>query len=222
MGTLRILEMLRDTGPDCRFLHSSSSEIFGSPDESPQNEETPMRPVTPYGCAKAFATQMVRIYRDFHGLFASNSIAYNHESPRRGENFVTRKICRAAAEIKLGLRHHLDLGNLEARRDWSDARDIVRGYMAIIEHPSPADFILASGRTHSVRELAEISFASLGLEWTDFVRCDESLLRPADPSHLCGDAKRARDVLNWQPLSTFPDLIREMTQVELLNATPKT
>lgn len=220
MGTLRILEMLRDTGPDCRFLHISSSEIFGTPDESPQNETTPMRPVTPYGCAKAFATQMVNIYRDFHGHFACNAIAYNHESPRRGENFVTRKICRAAAEIKLGLRQHLVLGNLEARRDWSDARDIVRGYMAILGHPTPGDFILASGQTHSVRELAEISFGSLGLKWTDFIRCEESLLRPADPAHLCGDAQKARDVLGWHPLSTFPNLIEEMTQAELLQATP--
>jgi GDPmannose 4,6-dehydratase len=221
MGTLRILEMLRDTGPGCRFLHIGSSEIFGTPDESPQNETTPMRPLTPYGCAKAFATQMVRIYRDFHGLFACNAIAYNHESPRRGENFVTRKICRAAAEIKLGLRQHLDLGNLEARRDWSDARDIVRGYMAILRHTSPGDFILASGRTYSVRELAEVSFGSLGLESKDFIRCDESLLRPADPAHLCGDTKKARDELKWQPLSTFSDLIAEMTHAELLQATPK-
>ncbi|MEI6493249.1 MAG: GDP-mannose 4,6-dehydratase [Verrucomicrobiota bacterium] len=221
MGTLRILEMLRDTGPGCRFLHISSSEIFGTPDESPQTETTPMRPLTPYGCAKAFATQMVRIYRDFHGLFACNAIAYNHESPRRGENFVTRKICRAAAEIKLGLRQHLDLGNLEARRDWSDARDIVRGYMAILKHTSPGDFILASGCTYSVREVAEVAFRSLGLEWRDFIRCDESLLRPADPAHLCGDTKKARDELKWRPLSTFSDLIAEMTNAELLQVSPK-
>ena len=215
MSTLRILEMLRDTGPGCRFLHASSSEIFGTPDLSPQTENTPLRPVTPYGCAKAFATQMVRIYRDHHALFVCNAIAYNHESPRRGENFVTRKICRAAAEIKLGLRDHLDLGNVEARRDWSDARDIVRGFIAILQHETPDDYILASGQTHSVKDLAEVAFRAVDLDWKDYVRIDERLLRPSDPAHLCGDATKARTILNWHPHSNFPALITEMTHDEL-------
>jgi GDPmannose 4,6-dehydratase len=215
MGTLRILEMLRETGSPPRFLHASSSEIFGCPDTSPQTEKTAMRPITPYGCAKAFATQMVRIYRDHHALFACNAISYNHESPRRGENFVTRKICRAAAEIKLGRRSHLSLGNLDARRDWSDARDMIRGYLMILDHSVPDDFVLASGRTHSVRDVAETAFASLGLDWKRYVRSEERLLRPADPAHLCGDPSKAAALLGWKPLSSLRELIAEMTQTEL-------
>lgn len=215
IGTLRILEMLRDTACPPRFLHASSSEIFGCPEHSPQTEDTAMQPITPYGCAKAFATQMVRIYRDHHGLFACNAISYNHESPRRGENFVTRKICRAAAEIQLGKRSYLSLGNLEARRDWSDARDVVRGYTMILDHSSPDDFVLASGSTHSVRDVAETAFASLGLDWKQYVRSEERLLRPADPTHLCGDATKARITLGWKPRSSLRELIAEMTQTEL-------
>jgi GDPmannose 4,6-dehydratase len=215
IGTLRILEMLRDTASPPRFLHSSSSEIFGCPSSAPQTEDAAMRPITPYGCAKAFATQIVRVYRDHHGLFACNAISYNHESPRRGENFVTRKICRAAAEIKLGRRSHLALGNLDARRDWSDARDMVRGYVMILDHHTPDDFVLASGKTHSVRDVAETAFASVGLDWKQYVHFDERLLRPADPAHLCGDATKARTVLGWRPVSSLGDLIAEMTQAEL-------
>jgi GDPmannose 4,6-dehydratase len=215
IGTLRILEMLRDTVSPPRFLHASSSEIFGCPDLSPQTENTAMRPVTPYGCAKAFATQMVRIYRDHHGLFACNAISFNHESPRRGENFVTRKICRAAAEIKLSRRSHLSLGNLDARRDWSDARDMVRGFLMILEHSTPEDFVLASGTTHSVRDVAETSFASLGLNWQEYVRSEERFWRLADPTHLCGDATKARKTLGWEPRSSLRELIVEMTQAEL-------
>jgi GDPmannose 4,6-dehydratase len=215
LGTLKILELLRDTASPPRFLHASSSEIFGSPEISPQTENTPMRPITPYGCAKAFATQMVRIYREQHGLFACNAISYNHESPRRGENFVTRKICRAAAEIKLGKRSHLSLGNLEARRDWSDARDMVRGFLRILDHSSADDFILASGITHSVREITQTAFTSLGLDWKQYVRSEEHLLRPADPVHLCGDASKAKTVLGWLPQSSVHNLIAEMAHAEL-------
>jgi GDPmannose 4,6-dehydratase len=215
IGTLKILEVLRDTASPPKFLHASSSEIFGSPDISPQTENTAMRPITPYGCAKAFATQMVRIYRDQHGLFACNAISYNHESPRRGENFVTRKICRAAAEIKLGRRSHLSLGNLEARRDWSDARDVVRGFLMILDQSTADDFILASGTTHSVRDITQTAFASLGLDWKRYVRTEEHLLRPADPVHLCGDANKAKTVLGWQPQSSVHNLIAEMAQAEL-------
>lgn len=215
IGTLRILEMLRDTAAPPKFLHASSSEIFGCPDSSPQTEDSAMRPITPYGCAKAFATQMVRIYRDHHGLFACNAISYNHESPRRGENFVTRKICRAAAEIKLQKRDRLSLGNLDARRDWSDARDMTRGFLMILDHSTPDDFVLASGTTHSVRDVAETAFASLGLDWKEYVRSEERLLRPADPAHLCGDATKARKILGWQPRSSLRELIAEMTQTEL-------
>jgi GDPmannose 4,6-dehydratase len=215
IGTLKILELLRDTASPPRFLHASSSEIFGSPEISPQTENTPMRPITPYGCAKAFATQMVRIYREQHGLFACNAISYNHESPRRGENFVTRKICRAAAEIKVGKRSHLSLGNLEARRDWSDARDMVRGFLRILDHSSADDFILASGITHSVREITQTAFTSLGLDWKQYVRSEEHLLRPADPVHLCGDASKAKTVLGWLPQSSVHNLIAEMAHAEL-------
>lgn len=215
IGTLRILEMLRDIPSPPRCLHASSSEIFGCPETSPQTENTAMRPITPYGCAKAFATQMVRIYRDHYGLFACNAISYNHESPRRGENFVTRKICRAAAEIKMKRREYLSLGNLDARRDWSDARDIVRGFLMILDHSAPDDFVLASGTTHSVREVAETAFASVGLDWKQYVRSDERLMRPADPSHLRGDPAKAMALLGWKPLSSLRELIAEMTQAEL-------
>jgi len=214
MATLRILEMLREMPHPPRFLHASSSEIFGDASERPQTETTPLNPTTPYGCSKAFATQLVRTYRRHHNLFACNSISYNHESPKRGENFVTRKICRAAASIKLGLQKRLCLGNLDARRDWSDARDIVRGYMAVIDHHTADDFILSSGQMHSIRELATIAFCSMGLKWEDYVDVDEKFFRPSDPAELCGNCEKARHVLGWKSTRSFSELIEEMTCAE--------
>ena len=215
MATLRLLEMLRDLPPGTRFYHASSSEIFGRPAKAPQDEETPFAPVNPYGCAKAFATQMVRIYRESFGLFACNGITYNHESPRRGENFVTRKICRAAAAIKLGMEKELVLGDLSARRDWGDARDYVRGMWLTLQHPEPGDFIFATGLLHTVEDIVREAFAAVGLGWQAYVRRDERFIRRAEPLELVGNPARAKKLLGWEPGTPFEALIREMTLAEL-------
>ena len=215
MSALRLLELLRDLPKIPRLLHASSSEIFGEPQEIPQTETTPMNPVTPYGCAKAFATQMVRIYRDHHGIHACNAISYNHESPRRGENFVTRKICTAAAEIKAGLRSSLELGNTEGRRDWSDARDFVVGYHLALQAPVATDYVFASGVAHAVSDILDYSFGSLDLNWREFVTTGEKHRRAADPNRLVGDPAKARSVLNWNPEYSFQQMIVEMTACEL-------
>lgn len=215
MGTLRLLEIMRDLPEPPRFFHATSSEIFGRPADVPQTEQTPMAPVNPYGCAKAFATQMVRIYREAHGLFAVNGILYNHESPRRGENFVTRKICRAAAAIKAGRQQKLSLGDTSARRDWGHARDYVRGMWLALRHETPGDYVFATGRLHSVQDVLENAFASVDLDWTSYVETDPHLMRPAEPMQLVGDASKARAVLGWVPEIAFTDLIREMTLAEL-------
>jgi GDPmannose 4,6-dehydratase len=215
MATLRLLETLRDIPDPPRFFHASSSEIFGQPAEAPQHEGTPMAPVSPYGCAKAFATQMVAVYRRAYGLFASNGILYNHESPRRGHNFLTRKICRSAAAIKLGLQTDLILGDLSARRDWGDARDYVRGMWRSLQHPVPEDFVFATGRTHQVEEVLRVAFEALQLDWHEYVRQDPRFMRKLEPANLVGDASKAVRLLNWQPRTDFVALIREMTQCDL-------
>lgn len=215
IGTLRILEIIRDMTPRPKFYHASSSEIFGRPVESPQRETTSKEPVTPYGCAKAFATHMVRLYRESFGIFACNGIAYNHESPRRGDKFVTSKICRAAAAIKLGQQSSLELGSLESRRDWGDARDVVRGMWLSLQSHEASDYIFATGQAHSVRELANVAFGTVGLDWQDYVSVDEDLVRPAEPASLVGDSSKAEEMLGWTPLTNFEDLIEEMVSAEL-------
>jgi len=217
MGTLRLLEILRDLPEPPRFFHAASSEIFGRPTQCPQTETTPFAPINPYGCAKAFATQMVRIYRDSHGLFAVNGILYNHESPRRGENFVTRKICRAAAAIKAGRQTELALGDTSAQRDWGDARDYVYGMWLALQHSTPDDYIFATGQLHTVQDIIEIAFAAIGLDWHRHVKLDPNFLRPAEPLQLVGDAGKARAVLRWMPKIPFSELIQEMTLAELDN-----
>ena len=215
MATLRLLEMLRDLPPGTKFYHASSSEIFGNPSEVPQDEETAFNPVNPYGCAKAFATQMVRIYRQSFGLFACNGITYNHESPRRGENFVTRKICHAAAAIKLGIDKELVLGDLTAERDWGDARDYVRGMWLTLQHGTPEDFVFATGVLHTVQNIVEQAFQTVELDWKIHVRQDERFMRRAEPHRLVGNPAKARKILQWAPENSFEDLIREMTLTEL-------
>ena len=215
LGTLRVLEMARKLNKPPRFFHASSSEIFGSPDQLPQDETTPVAPVTPYGCAKAFGTQMTRVYRRTFGLFAVNGIFYNHESPRRGENFVTRKICRAAAAIKLGRQQELVLGNTVAQRDWGHARDYVRGMWLALQHDSPEDFVFATGRLHSVQDVVQLAFQTAGLDWRQYVRQETQLFRPVEPYQLVGNAAKARRLLKWQPEISFEQLIEEMTGVEL-------
>jgi GDPmannose 4,6-dehydratase len=214
-GTLRMLELVRRLPRPPRFFHASSSEIFGSPEQAPQDETTPVAPVTPYGCAKAFGTQMVRVYHQTFGLFAVNGILYNHESPRRGEQFVTRKICRAAAAIKHGRQQELVLGNTDAQRDWGHARDYVRGMWLALQTDAAEDFVFATGRLHSVQDVVEIAFRVAGLDWRRHVRHDPKLFRPAEPQRLVGNAARAGHRLDWQPKISFEQMIAEMTEAEL-------
>lgn len=220
MGTLRLLEMIRQLPKPPRFFYASSSEIFGSPEQSPQDETTAIAPVTPYGCAKAFATQITRVYRQTTGLFAVNGILFNHESPRRGENFVTRKICRAAAAIKAGKQSELVLGDTSAQRDWGHARDYVRGMWLALQHATPEDFVFATGRLNRVQDIIEIAFAAAGLDWETHVRLDQQLLRPADPRRLVGNATKAKKMLQWQPEITFEKTIAEMMRAELAIVMP--
>lgn len=215
MGTLRLLELVRDMPTPARFFHASSSEIFGTPKTSPQTLDTPVAPVNPYGCAKAFATQMVMVYRRSFGLFACNGILYNHESPRRGENFVTRKICHAAAAIQLGKQKELHLGDTSAQRDWGHAKDYVRGMWMVLQHPTSEDFIFATGKLHSVQDVVEIAFATVGLNWKDYLKRDPRLMRPTESQCLVGDPSKARELLGWRCEYEFADMIREMTLAEL-------
>ena len=214
-ATLRLLEIIRDLPGSPRCYHASSSEVFGNPVQVPQDEETPFNPTSPYGCAKAFATQMVRVYRQAFGVFACNGITYNHESPRRGENFITRKICRAAAAIKLGLETELVLGDLTAQRDWGDARDFVRGMWLTLQHPTPEDFVFATGQLHSVQDIVDTAFAVTGLDPARHVRQDARFMRPAEPHRLVGNPAKAHRLLGWTAQTSFDTLIREMTQAEL-------
>lgn len=214
LGTLRLLEMIRDLPRQPRFFHAASSEIFGAPKTTPQTEETPISPVNPYGVAKAFATQMVTVYRRTFGLFACNGILYNHESPRRGENFVTRKICRAAAAISLGRQKELFLGDTSARRDWGHARDYVRGMWLCLQHPEAEDYIFATGETHAVQEVVEIAFAAVHLDWQQYVKRDARLIRPAESLSLCGDPSKAVRLLGWTREYSFRGMIEEMTLAE--------
>ncbi|HEX5220225.1 MAG TPA: GDP-mannose 4,6-dehydratase [Verrucomicrobiae bacterium] len=215
MGALRLLEMVRGVPKPPRFFHASSSEIFGWPETAPQDERTPFRPVTPYGCAKAFATQLVSIYRETYKLFACNGIMYNHESPRRGENFVTQKICRAAAAIKQGKQRELHLGSLTARRDWGHACEYVRGMWLMLQQNVPSDYVLATGELHSVQEVVEIAFGVAGLDWRQYLVQDKKFIRPAEPGQLVGNPRKAKDKLQWQPAGTFEELITEMTRAAL-------
>jgi GDPmannose 4,6-dehydratase len=226
MATLRLLEIARDQPQPLRFYHASSSEIFGSAAETPQTENTPMQPTSPYGCAKAFATHLVRVYRQSYGLFVCNGILYNHESPRRGENFVTRKIARSVARIARGLdvdlaagrvRPAVDLvlGNLESRRDWGRAQDYVSAMWLMLQHERADDYIVATGETHSVRDFVEAAFAVVDLPWEKYVKHDSSFDRPAEPARLVGCADKVRKTLGWKPSGSFQQLVREMVEAEM-------
>lgn len=215
MAALRLLEILRDQPQPVKFFHSSSSEIFGNTTEKPQTEETPMRPTTPYGCAKAFATNLARVYREAYGLFVCNGIFYNHESPRRGENFVTRKIARGAARISRKLDVDLALGNLDKRRDWGRAQDYVQAMWLMLQHETADDYIVATGETHSVRDFVEAAFAVVDLDWKKYVKHDPAFDRPSDPTELVGCADKIRKTLNWKPTGSFQQLVREMVEAEL-------
>ena len=215
MSTLRLLEIVRDQGQPVRVYHAATSEIFGEAAESPQTEQTPMRPTSPYGCAKAFATQLCRVYRKSYGLFICNGILYNHESPRRGENFVTRKIARTAARISRGLDTELVLGTLESKRDWGRAQDYVQAMWLMLQHEKPDDYIVASGEAHSVREFVETAFATVNLPWEKYVKHDSAFNRPIEPARLVGCADKIRKMLGWKSTGTFQDLVREMVEAEV-------
>jgi GDPmannose 4,6-dehydratase len=215
LGTGRLLEAIRETKLKPKFYQASSSELYGLAQEIPQKETTPFYPRSPYGCAKAYAFYMVRNYREAYGLFACNGILFNHESPRRGETFVSRKIIRAATRIKVGLQHKLYLGNLEARRDWGYAPDYVQAMWLMLQQEKPDDYVIATGQTHSVKEFVEEAFSLLGLDWRKHVEIDQRYIRPTEVDLLLGDYSKARKVLGWKPKVSFKELVRIMVEADL-------
>jgi len=210
MGTVRLLEAIRETGIRPKFYQASSSELFGKVAEVPQTERTPFHPRSPYGCAKAYAYHITVNYRESYGLFACNGILFNHESERRGETFVSRKITRAATRIKMGLQQKLYLGNLDARRDWGYARDYVEAMWLMMQADTPNDYVIATGETHSVREFLDEAFGGLDLDWRDYVEVDPRYFRPAEVDLLIGDCSKARRLLGWEPRVAFKELVAIM------------
>jgi len=215
MGTLRLLEFVRSMTPTTRFYQASSSEMFGDNPESPQDESTALHPASPYACAKVYAHHLVRNYRESYGLHASSGILFNHESPRRGQTFVTRKITMAAARIKLGLQDKLYLGNLDAMRDWGFAGDYVKMMWMMLQQEHPDDYVIATGETHSVREFLEVVFEHAGLDLEEHVRQDKRLFRPHEVPLLLGDAKKAQQKLGWTPQIKFKELAIMMYEADL-------
>jgi GDPmannose 4,6-dehydratase len=219
VGTLNLLEAIRDyrdaSGHEVRFYQASSSEMYGKAVENPQTESTPFYPRSPYACAKVHAHWQTVNHREAYGLFACNGILFNHESPRRGETFVTRKITRAATRIKLGLEDVLYLGNLDAKRDWGFAGEYAEAMWLMLQQEDPDDFVVATGQSHSVRDFLELTFSALDLSWRDYVRFDPRYLRPTEVGALCGDAGKARDLLGWKPKVMVAELARMMTEADL-------
>ena len=215
LAVARILEAIRAVDTNIRFCQASSSELFGDALESPQSESTPLRPRSPYGAAKLYAHSMIRIYRQRYGLFACSAILFNHESTRRGLGFVTRKITHEAAKIKLGLAKELHLGNLYARRDWGFAGDYVRAMWLMLQQPQAEDFVLATGQTHSVRDLCDIAFGHLGLDYRDYVREDTAAFRPNESVQLVGNAAKAREQLGWDNEIGFREMVGMMVDADL-------
>ena len=214
-GTHYVLAALREVRPSCRFYFAGSSEMFGNAAEVPQKETTPFMPRSPYGISKLAGFHLTRNYRDAYGLYCLSGILFNHESPRRGLEFVTRKTTRTIARIKLGLANELRIGNLDARRDWGHAVDYVRAMHAMLQLNEPDDFVVATGETHSVRELCETAFSEVDLDYREYVKVDERYYRPAEVDQLVGDASKARRVLGWEPTYTFRELIKEMLASDL-------
>jgi len=214
LGTMHLLEAIRDTGLPTRFYQASSSEMYGKVVETPQRETTPFHPRSPYACAKVFSYWQTVNYRESYGMFAVNGILFNHESPRRGETFVTRKITRAATRIKEGLQDKLFLGNLQAKRDWGFAGDYVEAMWLMLQQEKAEDFVIATGETHSVGEFLDEVFGILDLDWKKYVEVDPRYFRPAEVDLLLGDATKARVQLNWKPLVTFKALARMMTDAD--------
>ncbi|NEQ68657.1 MAG: GDP-mannose 4,6-dehydratase [Symploca sp. SIO1B1] len=219
MGTLRILEAIRDyrhrTGIDVRFYQAGSSEMFGKVKEVPQKETTPFYPRSPYSCAKVYAHWQTINHRESYEIFACNGILFNHESPRRGETFVTRKITRAIARIVAGQQKKLYLGNLDAKRDWGYARDYVKAMWLMLQQPEPDDYVVATGETHSIREFLDVAFGYVNLDWHDYVEFDPRYLRPAEVDLLVGDPTKAKQKLGWEPSVTFEGLVKLMVNADL-------
>lgn len=218
LGVLRMLEALHKHCPKAKFLQASSSEMFGKVQESPQTERTHFYPRSPYGAAKVFGHQITVNYRESYGMFACATICFNHESPRRGLEFVTRKVTWQVARIKCGLADRLRMGNMDAKRDWGFAGDYVRAMWMILQQPEPEDFVIGTGQTHSVREVVETAFSAVELDWHDYVEIDPKFLRPAEVDYLCGDARKIREKLGWEPQVGFQELIRMMVEADLQSA----
>jgi len=215
LGTLRLLEAIRSMKKPAKFYQASSSEMYGKVVETPQTEKTPFYPRSPYGCAKVYSFWQTVNYREAYGLFACNGILFNHESPRRGETFVTRKITRAATRIKLGLQDKLYLGNLDAKRDWGFAGDFVETMWLMLQQEKSDDYVIATGESHSVREFLDEVFGYLGLDWHKYVAIDPRYYRPTEVDYLQGDASKAKKVLGWQPKVTFKELAKLMTDADM-------
>jgi GDPmannose 4,6-dehydratase len=215
LGTLRLFEAIRDSGLKPKIYQAGSSEMFGKVVEVPQKETTPFYPRSPYGVAKLYSHWIGVNYRESYGLFISNGILFNHESPRRGENFVTRKITLGAAAIKLGLQRELVLGNLDAKRDWGYTKDYVEAMWLMLQQDQPDDFVIATNETHSVREFCEVAFSHVGLDWKQHVRTDQQFLRPAEVDLLIGDYSKAERTLGWRPRTKFADLVKVMVESDL-------
>lgn len=215
LGVARILEAIRVVDPDIRFYQASTSEVFGKVHEVPQTETTPFHPRSPYGVAKAYGHWITQNYRESYGMHASNGILFNHESPRRGLEFLPRKISHAVARIKLGQIDTVRIGNLEAQRDWGHAADYVRAMWLMLQQDGPDDYVIATGETHSVRELCELAFAHVDLDWEEHVTIDERFLRPAEVELLIGDASKARSVLGWEATTSFEQLVTGLVDADL-------
>src|SRR3989339_1210706 len=214
LGTLRILEAIKNSSRPIKFYNAASSEMFGS-SNPPQNEETIFHPRSPYAAAKVFSYEITRIYREAYGIFACNGILFNHESPLRGLEFVTRKITNSVAKIKLGLQTELKLGNLDAKRDWGFAPEFVKAMWLMMQHKQPDDFVVATGETHTVGEFAEMAFAAANLNWKDYVHVDQRLCRPLDVYQLCGNPQKAEKELGWKPKINFPKLVNLMVEADV-------
>ncbi|MFL5813040.1 MAG: GDP-mannose 4,6-dehydratase, partial [Bdellovibrionia bacterium] len=215
LGTIRLLDAILDTGIDTRFYQASSSEMYGKVLEVPQKETTPFYPRSPYGCAKVFAYWSTVNYREAYNLHASNGILFNHESPRRGETFVTRKITRALSRILAGKQNELYLGNLDAKRDWGYAKDYVEAMWMMLQQSSGDDYVIATGETHSIREFLDLAFGAVGREWNDYVKIDPKYYRPTEVDLLIGDPTKAKKQLGWEPRCSFPELVRLMVTEDL-------
>ena len=214
-GTVRLLEAIRQVGLKPRFYQASSSEMYGKVLAVPQNEETPFYPRSPYGCAKVYSFYITMNYRESYGMHASNGILFNHESPRRGETFVTRKITRALAHIKAGLQEKLYLGNLDAKRDWGYAKEYVEAMWLMLQQPEPDDYVIATNETHSIREFLDVAFEHAGMDWKQYVEIDPRYYRPAEVDLLIGDYSKAKKKLGWEPKTKFADLVKLMVDADI-------